>query len=278
MKYSKKAILPIILAILFIASFAFPSPTSTEIGEMVSRVYTKNGQEASSTASTSPLVVEKEISAVTMEEVLRQRDVKLSSLVRKNIVGSYVTQDQYGIVEDGPDVHLVVDVSQLLPKTNWKDYPLGQNGLNFKYPSTGWFVQKKAPSMFIMTTTRSGLPEEGKPWAKITIGEYSRGGKVSLLDWMKINGTMYGENVPPSDRTTQYVTIGQSIFLGSIFFKDNIWFGKKNVYAEVSPTYIFAGTLEVANLTAFSPTLGKFDQVFYTMMETLEIKQPQWNE
>jgi len=276
MKYSKNTIFSIILVILFIASFALPGAISTEIGEIVSRVYTKNEESASTTA---PLVVEKTIDPITVDSVLKEREVRLSALVRKDLLGSFVTKDQYGIVEDGVDSHLVVDVGQLLKTKNWKEFGLGENGLVFKYPSEGWYIYRDTTkSRFVLTTTKTGVPEGNKPWAKIIAGEYERGGEMSLLDWMKQNSKLKSGAIPPSDMTTQYVTIGGSVFLGSIFFKDNLWFGKKNVYAEISPVHIFAGTLEVKNMNATSENIGKFDQVFYTMMETLEVKQTQTNE
>lgn len=281
MKYSKNSVLLIILVILFISSFAFPGAISTEIGEIVSRVYTKDEGIASTTHTTStvssapPLVVEEsKEQSVTQESVLRDREIRLAALVRKDLSGSYVTKDQFGIIEDGPESHLTVDVSQLLPKNKWGIFSLNKNDLAFRYPTKGWFLQKGTTrSLFILSNTKSGLPEGNLPWAKITVGEYERKDDMPILDWMKQNAAMKNGVIPPSDLTTQYVTIGGSVFLGSIFFKDNIWFGKKSVYAEISPTYVFAGTLEVKNMMATSSDLGKFDQIFYTMMETLEIRQ-----
>ena len=142
-----------------------------------------------------------------------EREKRVSVMTKKDLLGNTVKSDEFGIVDDSP----IVDISLLLPKEGWEDFSFGQIGLGVSYPIEGWYTQESAGgsvSHLIITTTESGEPEDGKAFAKITIGEYIRDFNTTIFDWMSVSESLEGEIVPPTDRTTQYVSIGDNTFLG----------------------------------------------------------------
>ncbi len=207
-----------------------------------------------------------------IDEYQKEKEEKIKKLTKKNLLDEIVGADEYGIVDDAP----TVNVKQLLPTDTWQEFLFNEVSLVFKYPSDEpkeWWVQEtESSNNFTMTTSESDEPSDESDWAKITVGLYERTPDQSLFDWMEAPLEKEGENVPPSDRTIQYVMIGESKFLGSVFFEGHTWAGQKNVYAEVSPTLVFAASLEVQNSVPDSDFTGKFDQIFYTMLESLEVK------
>jgi hypothetical protein len=204
-----------------------------------------------------------------IEDYRKEKAEKIKKLTKKDLYGEVVGVEEYGIIDDAP----TVNIDQLLPTDTWEKFLFNEMNLIFRYPSDQpkkWWVQKNGDgNHFVMTTSQSSEPSD---WAKITFGLYERTPDQSIFDWMEASLEKEGVEMPPSDRTTQYVTIGESKFLGSIFFKDHIWTGQKNVYAELDPTLVFAASLEVQNSKPDSDLVGKFDQVFYTMLESLEVK------
>lgn len=208
------------------------------------------------------------VADTSVDEDRTERDPRLASLVKKDLYGTEVGPEEYGIV-DGTSV---VDTRLLLPKDGWQDAGFGANGLMIRYPVEGWYVQKNDGSYVVLTTTPSGS-FEGGPWAKMTFGEYTRTADQSLFDWMKVPGVHEGAEQPPSDRTTQYVTIGENMFLGSMFFEEHAKAGhQKNVYAEMGPEYVFAASLEVQGMNAGDEPSGEYDRAFYTILESLEVR------
>ncbi|MCK5026941.1 MAG: hypothetical protein KAS07_00830, partial [Candidatus Pacebacteria bacterium] len=174
--------------------------------------------------------IEEDLSSL-IETYYQEMEVRIGGLVKKDLYGDVVGEDECGVV----DGMAVVDVIQLLPKEDWTTFSLGNNGLVLQYPSEGWFVQTENSDkgeILTITTTQNGAIDESSPWAQITVGEYGRTAEESLLDWLKGSDVLEeGEEAPVSDTTIQYVMIGESMFLGSIFFKENIWVGEKSVYA-----------------------------------------------
>ena len=206
-----------------------------------------------------------------INEYYAKREASESAMIKKDLLGNMVKSDEFGIIDDIP----IVDISLLLPKENWKEFSFEKTGLAVSYPTDGWYVQEKAgrlESLLVITTTESGEPEDENAFAKITIGEYVRDFNTTIFDWMRVSELLEGGIVPPTDRTTQYVKIGDNTFLGSVFFRENTWVGQKNVYAEVSSLNIFAASLEVENMYPDMKEVGVFDQVFYTILESLEVK------
>ena len=192
-----------------------------------------------------------------IKEYQEEKEEKIKKLTKKNLLDEIVSTDEYGIVEDAP----TVNVEQLLPTDTWQEFLFDEVSLVFKYPSDEpkeWWVQEtESSNNFTMTTSESDEPSDESDWAKITVGLYERTPDQSLFDWMEAPLEKEGENVPPSDQTIQYVMIGESKFLGSVFFEDHTWTGQKNVYAEVSPTLVFAASLEVQNSALDSDFTGK---------------------
>lgn len=207
-----------------------------------------------------------------VKEYQKEKEEKIKKLTKKDLLGDIVDMEKYGIVDDAPSVN----VEQLLPTDEWKEFLFNEASLVFKYPNDElkewWIQESKSSDHFIMTTSRSGESDTDPDWAKISVGLYERTADQSIFDWMESPLEKEGVLTPPSDRTVQYVTIGESKFLGSVFFKDHTWTGQKNIYAEVSPTLVFVASLEVQNSTPDSELVGKFDRIFYTMMESLEVK------
>ncbi len=207
-----------------------------------------------------------------IETYQKEKEENIKKLIKKDLLGEIVGTNEYGIVDDAP----TVNIEQLLPTDTWQEFLFNEASLVFKYPNDEpkewWIQESKSSDHFTITTSQYGEPGTEPDWAKVTVGLYKRTPDQSLFDWMGSPLEKEGILIPPSDRTVQYVTIGESKFLGSVFFEDHTWTGQKNVYAEVSPTLVFAASLEVENSAQDSDFIGKFDQIFYTMMESLEVK------
>ncbi len=231
-----------------------------------------SGTDVNTNEEEVEMIDAKEDLDLLIETYYQEREARISELVKKDLYGDIVRKDECGIV----DGMAVVDVVQLLSKEDWNTFSLGNNGLVFDYPSVDWFVQTEKSDKgerLVITTTPHGGIEDAKPWAQITVGEYGRTAEESLLDWLGGSEALgEGEEAPASDTTIQYIAIGESTFLGSVFFKENLWVGEKSIYAEVSAEDIFFATLEVGNMRPDSDTLGRFEQVFYTVLESLEVK------
>ena len=259
---SKKTIIIVIVG-LIVGSFVISGSLSS---------LTKGGAGGENTkAAVFELNLSEEEKLV--KEYQEERNEKIKNLVKKDLYGDVVSEGEYGIVDDTS----TVDVEQLLPTDEWKEFLFDEVNLVFRYPNIEpkeWWVQGvNGSDNFIMTTSQSGEPETNSDWAKIKFGLYERTLEQSIFDWMESPTEKEGEEAPPSNHTVQYVLIGESNFLGSMFFKENTWTGQKNVYAEVSETLIFAASLEIENSVSNSEFVGKFDQVFYTMLESLEVKR-----
>lgn len=205
----------------------------------------------------------------TLEELTQEyeesRLERIGTLVRKDLYEDEVGDDEYGIV----DAASSVDVSQLLSKTGWGEVHIGVNGLVFAYPVDEVWSVESTDNVVVLTAGNPDNPAD-EPWARITVGEYDRDETHSLLEWIESVKTT--DSVPADDTTIQYVFIGESRFLGSVFFKEHLWTGKKSVYAEISPVQIFSATLEVGNMYPEDELLGQYDQIFYTLLESLEVK------
>lgn len=221
----------------------------------------------------------------------KEKEEKIKKLLKRDLSGEIVSVNNYGIIEDMP----IVNASQLLPTDTWRDYSFNFNNINLilQYPTDKneqWYTQDILnKNQFILTTNKAGnpanvyschgeeqnscaMPDSEIAWAKMTFGLYKRTATQSVFDWMQESSLKDGLDAPPFDLTVQYVMIGKSKFLGSVFFEEHTWADKKNVYAEISPTLIFAATLEVQNMDPSSEAIREFDQVFYTILESLEVK------
>jgi len=227
---------------------------------------TQKGYSKESVSDTSVLTA----TAVTsLNEFYHIRNERAFALEKFDLNGEVVAPNEYGILKD----ELAVDSSLLLETDEWKEISFGRNGLQVKYPTDSLYVQHRSEVLgqIILTSTESGEIEEA-PFTKITIGEYRRSPEQSIFAWMNDPMRVDGEEEPPADKTVQYVTIGENTFLGSVFFRENLVFGVKNLYAEVSVDDIFAASLEVQNLEKGSAQEGEFDRIFYTILESLEVK------
>jgi hypothetical protein len=204
------------------------------------------------------------------DDFLKDQLSRASKLQKYNLLGEIVSTDDYGIVDDS----LVIDMNTLFSRDGWIDFDLGKNGIRMQYPKKGWYLQTTGAQedpLIVLTTTKSGKVEKGV-FAKVTIGVYSRTFDQTLFDWMEDPGVTNDDMLPPNDNTLQYVTVGESTFLGSVFFDEYLLTGVKNVYAEVSSTEIFAATLEVQNVEESTDNMGVYDRIFYTILESLEVK------
>lgn len=209
-------------------------------------------------------------SVIALESFIENRDGRAEKFDKYDLLGNITSSDEYGIVDEP----LVIDAEALLSTEKWGNIDFGNNGLSMRFPLDGWYIQKndeQNTSVFVLTTTKTGKAEGG-PFAKITIGEYQRSFDQTLFDWMQDPYITEEEDVPPQDKTLQYVTIGESVFLGSFFFNEPLTTGIKNVYAEVTTTDIFAATLEVQNVMKGSKQEGVYDNIFYSILESLEVK------
>lgn len=205
----------------------------------------------------------------SIEAYEKNRKERIANLTKYNLYDETVASDEYGIIDSSPSL----DTNQLLSRENWTEKTLGSNNLHILVPNDGWYVQSSTSSnQIVLTTSEDGSVAEDAPWARITIGEYKRNIEQSLFEWMRDPMTQESEITPPQNKTVQYVSIGENMFLGSAFFEDNTWVGSKNAYAEVNIDAVFAASLEVENLTPSHERLGEFDQVFYTILESLEVK------
>jgi len=221
----------------------------------------------------------------------KDKEEKIKKTIKKNLSGESVGINDYGIIEDIP----VIDASQLLSTDTWEEHPFNFDDTNLvlQYPTDKdeqWYTQDiLTKNQLVLTTNKAGNPmnvyscyaeeqnscdilDSGVAWAKMTFGLYERAADQSIFDWMQKSSLKNDLDMTLFDRTLQYVMIGESKFLGSVFFRDHTWADKKNVYAEVSPTLIFAASLEAQNMDSSSEIIGEFDQVFYTILESLEVK------
>ena len=263
-KRSKKIIFGLVFGLVILITVYFVSKGS--LNDLL-----KGNNETASVLQFPITPTEESIDIV--EKYQKEKEEKIEKLIKKDLFGKIVDIEEYGIVDDAP----IADIGQLLPTDEWKEFFFNEEeNLVFKYPSDEpkewWMQESKSLDHFIITTSQSGEPDIESDWAKIYVGLYKRTADQSLFDWMGAPLEREGVPTPPSDRTVQYVTIGESKFLGSVFFKDYTWTGQKNIYAEVSPTLVFAASLEVQNSAPDAKLVVKFDQVFYTMMESLEVK------